>query len=194
MTINKRTRFEVLKRDNHTCRYCGATAPDVKLHIDHVTPVALGGTDTTDNLVAACVDCNLGKASTSPAAETVADVAQDAIRWATYVKQAEAIIEAREHEGDSYRDAFLEAWEEWHYGGAMKKPLPLPGDWENSIENFRKSGMSLEVIKSCVDIAGRSTVPAGSAFKYFCGVAWRRIREARDIAQALMLEGEPVNG
>ena len=58
MAITKRTRYEVLKRDNHACRYCGAVAPDVKLQVDHVIPVALGGTDNPDNLVAACVACN----------------------------------------------------------------------------------------------------------------------------------------
>lgn len=43
MAVSKRLRFEVLKRDNYTCRYCRAS--DGELTIDHVTPVALGGTD-----------------------------------------------------------------------------------------------------------------------------------------------------
>lgn len=41
MSVSKRLRFEVLRRDNHTCRYCGSSAPEVKLTIDHVVPVAL---------------------------------------------------------------------------------------------------------------------------------------------------------
>ena len=56
MAVSKRTRFEVLRRDNHTCRYCGQSAPDVKLTVDHVLPVALGGHDDPTNLVAACKD------------------------------------------------------------------------------------------------------------------------------------------
>lgn len=54
-------RFAVLTRDNYTCRYCGAKAPDVKLHVDHAQPKAKGGRDTLDNLVTACQACNLGK-------------------------------------------------------------------------------------------------------------------------------------
>lgn len=54
-------RFEVLQRDNFTCRYCGRKAPEVKLHIDHVHPVAEGGTNDIDNLVTACQECNSGK-------------------------------------------------------------------------------------------------------------------------------------
>lgn len=64
LPISKRTRFEVLKRDNFTCRYCGARAPDVVLEIDHVKPVAGGGCGCLSNLVTACHACNRGKGVT----------------------------------------------------------------------------------------------------------------------------------
>ncbi len=54
-------RFEVLKRDRFTCQYCGITAIDQLLHVDHVKPVAEGGGDDALNLVTSCRDCNLGK-------------------------------------------------------------------------------------------------------------------------------------
>lgn len=41
-----RLRFEVLARDNFTCRYCGASPqkdPSVTLHIDHIIPWSKGG-------------------------------------------------------------------------------------------------------------------------------------------------------
>lgn len=41
-TISKKTRFEVFKRDSFTCQYCGRTAPDVILEIDHINPVNNG--------------------------------------------------------------------------------------------------------------------------------------------------------
>jgi hypothetical protein len=189
MALTKRIRFEILKRDNHTCRYCGASAPDVTLHVDHVTPQALGGTDDPTNLVTACVDCNLGKASTSPDAETIQDVAREALRWSLYVRQAEGFIEAREQELFDYRDAFTEAWESWEYG-ASRKPLPLPDDWKQSIETFRKSGLSATALAQCVKTAGNSGVPAARIFKYFCGVAWSRIREARELAKEYLLADE----
>ena len=59
--IPKRVRFEVFKRDKFTCQYCGASAPDVSLEIDHINPVAKGGTNEILNLVTACRDCNRGK-------------------------------------------------------------------------------------------------------------------------------------
>lgn len=60
-TISYRLRFEVLKRDGFACRYCGARAPNVVLHLDHVVAVARGGDDEMANLCACCSACNLGK-------------------------------------------------------------------------------------------------------------------------------------
>jgi hypothetical protein len=59
--ISKRTRFEIFKRDGFRCLYCGKSPPAVILHVDHVLPVAEGGTNEPANLVTACQDCNLGK-------------------------------------------------------------------------------------------------------------------------------------
>jgi hypothetical protein len=88
MAVSKRLRYEILRRDNHACRYCGATAPDVKLNVDHVIPQALGGSNAPTNLVASCVDCNAGKTSSMPNAMPVADVGQGAFRQAAVMKQA----------------------------------------------------------------------------------------------------------
>jgi len=54
-------RYEILKRDNFRCTVCGRRPPDVELCIDHIKPVAKGGTSTKDNLRTLCTDCNLGK-------------------------------------------------------------------------------------------------------------------------------------
>lgn len=59
--ISPRTRWKIFERDGFTCRYCGSRAPDVVLHLDHVEPLLLGGSDDPANLVTACETCNLGK-------------------------------------------------------------------------------------------------------------------------------------
>lgn len=82
MPVSKRLRYEILRRDNHACRYCGASAPDVKLNVDHVIPQALGGSDAPTNLVTSCADCNAGKTSSMPNAMPVADVDQETFRQA----------------------------------------------------------------------------------------------------------------
>jgi len=51
------TRARILARDGHRCQQCGEPAE----HVDHITPVASGGTDHPGNLRATCADCNLKK-------------------------------------------------------------------------------------------------------------------------------------
>ncbi len=63
-TISKKIRFEVFKRDSFTCQYCGKSAPDVILEIDHIKPVSKGGTNDILNLVTSCKECNSGKSNT----------------------------------------------------------------------------------------------------------------------------------
>lgn len=59
--IPKSIRFEVFKRDKFTCQYCGNSAPEVVLHVDHIQPIAKGGDNDITNLITACADCNSGK-------------------------------------------------------------------------------------------------------------------------------------
>ena len=65
-TMGKKLRFSVLSRDAYACRYCGARAPDVKLHVDHVIPRIIGGPTSIENLATSCQDCNLGKGASAP--------------------------------------------------------------------------------------------------------------------------------
>lgn len=62
--VNLRLRWQVMRRDNFKCCYCGASPaidPTVKLHVDHVLPYSKGGKTTLDNLQTLCSKCNLGK-------------------------------------------------------------------------------------------------------------------------------------
>ncbi|MDJ0577008.1 MAG: HNH endonuclease [Xenococcaceae cyanobacterium MO_234.B1] len=58
------TRRNVLERDRNTCQYCKAKGD--QLTLDHVVPRSRGGGDSWENLVAACVRCNVKKGSRTP--------------------------------------------------------------------------------------------------------------------------------
>lgn len=60
--ISAGIRFDILKRDNFTCTYCGGTPKDgYVLVVDHIIPFVKGGKTTHDNLTTACFSCNNGK-------------------------------------------------------------------------------------------------------------------------------------
>lgn len=86
MATSKRTRYEVLERDNFTCRYCGAFAPIAVLHVDHVVPRKHGGSDKPTNLVTACQDCNSGKSSAMPPPGLIGEVEETANEWASRMR------------------------------------------------------------------------------------------------------------
>jgi 5-methylcytosine-specific restriction endonuclease McrA len=54
--------WEAVKRDfNYTCPMCGRREPEIKLSIDHVVPVALGGKNSIENIQPLCISCNSQK-------------------------------------------------------------------------------------------------------------------------------------
>lgn len=58
------TRRNILHRDGQSCQYCGYAGDDLTL--DHVVPRSRGGEDTWENIVTACVRCNVKKGSRTP--------------------------------------------------------------------------------------------------------------------------------
>jgi hypothetical protein len=63
-TISVGLRRLVFDRDGYRCKHCGAsprTSPNCELHVDHVHPVAKGGSNEIENLQTLCRDCNIAK-------------------------------------------------------------------------------------------------------------------------------------
>jgi 5-methylcytosine-specific restriction endonuclease McrA len=58
------TRRNILHRDGHTCQYCGYAGDELTL--DHVIPRSRGGGDSWENIVTACVRCNVKKGNRTP--------------------------------------------------------------------------------------------------------------------------------
>lgn len=58
------TRRNILYRDSHCCQYCGYKGEGLTL--DHVIPRSRKGGDTWENLVTACVRCNVKKGNRTP--------------------------------------------------------------------------------------------------------------------------------
>lgn len=62
--IPLKMRTAVLKRDGHRCVKCGANAraeTSTRLEVDHIVPLARGGSSEFSNLQTLCFACNQGK-------------------------------------------------------------------------------------------------------------------------------------
>jgi 5-methylcytosine-specific restriction endonuclease McrA len=62
----KFNRRNIFARDNNQCQYCGRRFPTTELSLDHVTPRSQGGGNSWENIVCACVDCNVRKGGRTP--------------------------------------------------------------------------------------------------------------------------------
>ncbi len=181
MSVSKRLRYEVLRRDNHACRYCGRTAPAVPLTVDHVVPTALGGSDEPQNLVAACVECNSGKSATPPGAPLVADVAQDAVRWARAMAAATADHvaerEVMERDVDYVDDVWLTQFDRDE----------RPSGWDHTVAQLFRAGLVYVDFEDAVAATVRAD--PRDPWRYFCGVAWSILRRRQEDARRLLDAG-----
>lgn len=183
MAVSKRLRYEVLKRDGYSCRYCGLRAGETELVVDHVVPESLGGSDDPTNLVAACRDCNAGKSSVHPDAPLVAEVSEDAERWARAMEIVAMGRAVERYELNERRNAFLDAWNIWTFN-SNGKHVPMPSDWRISIDNFFNAGLDEEDLTELVDVAMRAK--SKNTWRYFCGCCWTRIRDMQDHAKRIV--------
>jgi len=173
-TITKSVRFEVFKRDQFKCQYCGVSAPDVLLHIDHINPVANGGTNEIINLITACFDCNNGKRD---------KLLSDHTAITKQKQQLEQLQERREQ---------LEMMMQWHeglkslqedlvaklkdYWEALTPGYSLSENGEQSLKKLAKAYPVHEVLKA-MDIAAEQylSYEEGKITKESCETAYKKI-------------------
>lgn len=63
VTFNRRNLYA---RDGNRCQYCGRRFSSSELSLDHVVPRSRGGTNTWENIVCACLRCNVRKGGRTP--------------------------------------------------------------------------------------------------------------------------------
>lgn len=170
-------RFDVFKRDDFTCVYCGRRPPEVTLEVDHLLPRAEGGGDQPENLVTACWDCNRGKRATR--LDTPPPVLEDVGNKAALVREREAQLRAYEEAQAEQRErrerAFDEVWAYWFelWGYERLERWHVP--WESTLRKYVEL-IGVEEVKDAMDVAharfhGRIV---SNAVRYFHGVCRRK--------------------
>ncbi len=172
MAVSKRTRFEVLKRDDHTCQYCGAKAPDAVLHVDHVIPKSLGGSNKPENLLTACKDCNAGKGSSNLTDEKVSELSDRAAHYAITMRRAATAIREDYEAFESFYQEFEFNWKQWSIT-STGEDIPIAADHRPRLFQWWKAGLPEETVVDAINITmARPNLAPESCWRYFCGVIW----------------------
>jgi hypothetical protein len=168
---SKRMRFEVFKRDNFECQYCGAKPPKVPLEIDHIVPVSKNGKTTKDNLITACFDCNRGKSNIkltsipTPLIETIErkKIAQEQyLQYKKILLKEQRIIEKDIDEVEEVYSSF--------FGYLFIKSFRL------TVKKFIKELGVNEVVEAMEKSCSKISHSKEYCKKYFCGICWNKIK------------------
>jgi CRISPR/Cas system Type II protein with McrA/HNH and RuvC-like nuclease domain len=171
-SISKKLRFDVFKRDQFQCVYCGAHPSEtVLLEIDHVHPVVEGGTNDIDNLVTSCLECNRGKG-----AELLTTVPQSMAEKAVMVAEREAQIKAyyeilsqkKQRKDDEIKSIMSIPVERFDLSRIDRRDL-------ESVRRFLDHLNFFEV-QEAMETACAKKYGMYGAFKYFCGICWSKIK------------------
>lgn len=171
--ISKKLRFEIFKRDKFKCKYCGEDpSRGIILNIDHIIPVAKGGTNDELNLITACFDCNAGKSDRelSSVSNLKINIDKNALKeykeqikvYFDYLNEKTAIV-------DQSVDLVLQ-----NIGDAK---ADFNETQRNSIKIFiKKLNLESVIEYSMLSSAKMGTRSSYTKFKYLCGICHNKIK------------------
>lgn len=177
--ISKRTRFEIFKRDQFTCQYCGGKPPAVILWVDHILAVSAGGDNERDNLAPSCDRCNQGKSDVpleqvvKSLAETLKVEKEKSEQMAIYNEWLKELRLARSDDFYLVSDAIVEC------SGDDPEKIEIAGKRSISVRTILKH-LPVQRVLEAIEIAHSRfnfKTDGYTTFRYFCGCCWRMIRE-----------------
>lgn len=177
MSISKKLRFEVFKRDNFTCAYCGKTPPEVVLEIDHICPKSKGGEDDINNLITACYDCNRGKGNTflDKIPNKITENLEILKEKEEQLKEYRKYIAKRNKRINDDIDKIELIFQECYPNRIFNKKFR-----EATLKRFLTQYFTVEDLIEYMAIACNSIAKNNNpeeVVRYFCGICWNKIRE-----------------
>lgn len=173
--IGKKLRFEILKRDSFTCCYCGSKPPKVVLEIDHIMPYSKGGSDRIENLITSCFDCNRGKSNIELSSIPLSLAEKAAIESEKLEQYRMYMRFLKRKEGNLQKE--IDMVEEIY---TTRCEYIFTDTFKISIRKFFEQLGFEEVREAMVIACSKQRLNQQKILKYFCGICWTKIREAKN--------------
>lgn len=166
--LSKKLRFEIFKRDNFACQYCGNHPPEIILEVDHINPASNGGENDPDNLITSCFNCNRGKAANllTSVPQSLRDKAYEVQEREEQIQGYQAIMQARRDRIEAEVFHILRPF--LNDDGSVKR------DYFNGTKRFIER-LGYDEVYEAMEIALGARISYGKKYKYFCGVCWNKI-------------------
>ena len=171
-SISKKIRFEIFKRDEFTCQYCGQTPPGVTLEVDHIKPVSKNGSSDKNNLITSCFDCNRGK-SNIPLTEITPTIKENLDK----LNEKHDQLIAYERLQKKIRTKNVKDCQKVSelYTEFFPKYVLTDSFINRSVKGFVDKLGLYEVLDS-LGIAYSKINDADEVLRYFCSICWSKIR------------------
>jgi len=179
MSITKKDRFDVFKRDGFICQYCGGTPPKVILEIDHISPKSKGGRNNTDNYITSCFDCNRGKGKTelSVLPQTLDKKSEIIEERKEQLKRYNKLIELLSAQTEKMINNVCLPYESQFIGYTLADKFK-----QTTITLFLKK-LNYEEVAEAMQIACSKCDTSDNVIKYFCGICWNKIKQNKLIQE-----------
>ena len=168
-------RFNIFKRDEFVCQYCGKRPPEIILEVDHIIPRIKGGTDTIENLITACKECNSGKGKHN-LKEVPKSAKISSKELEEKSKQLNALYEYQQEVAMFFESNIEELNGYWEKLWDNKYSLNTRG--KGTIKMFLKD-FTPEEIKEAMLIATKIN-EVGRAYRYMCGILHTKRRQRQE--------------
>lgn len=172
MTITKKIRFEIFKRDGFKCAYCGKEPPGIVLEVDHIEAKSNGGTDDFENLITSCFDCNRGKRNIPLSkiplqiSENIKLLQKKEEQLKEYKKFLKKIEKRINIDIEKISKIYEDQYQNW----------TLTDSFKTSIKHFLKFLTVNEIIESLLISINKFPNNKDDVIKYFCGICWNKIK------------------
>ena len=174
MSITKKMRFEVFKRDGFRCAYCGRTPPVVTLEVDHIQPKSRGGKNDINNYITACFDCNRGKRDIPLdkipplLSQNIEVLKEKETQLKEYRRFIEKVERREKKDIEDISQIYRDSYPEYDFSDNFKYV---------SIRKFIQLLPKHEVMDSLRKAVSKFSYNKEDATKYFCGICWRKIKD-----------------
>lgn len=125
--ISARYRLVILRRDGFKCGYCGRIGRPKGMHVDHLIPVSIGGTNDPFNLMAACAKCNMRRGTKMFVMQFGVDAVYDILNEAYYSDLPIDLIQRTFVTAPDHHTFCSAIWEEIDTRAGRSRFDPLPG-------------------------------------------------------------------
>jgi hypothetical protein len=172
-------RFEIFKRDEFKCQYCGRTPPEVVLELDHVIPKSKGGKNDINNYLTSCFECNRGKKDNQ-----LDNIPPSLVTNIAAIKEKRVQIKKYNDYLNEIQTSKLEAFNQLDeiYNSYFPEYV-LSDNFKFNTLNTLIQHLPLIKLKEAMHMAcSKLKGQDNRAIKYFCGICWNWIKnpETRD--------------